>query len=65
MRQYFVINSVAGCLLLLASLGGCAQPLNREFSPPPEGNYTRFTYPDGSTKPSFEKLQAIRLGGGQ
>jgi hypothetical protein len=34
-----------------------------------EGNYTRFTYPDGSveadgkSKPSFKKLQAIRLGG--
>jgi len=33
-----------------------------------KGNYTRFIYPDGnivadgSTKPSFEKLQTIRLG---
>ncbi|MDF3931165.1 hypothetical protein [Pseudomonas citronellolis] len=34
-----------------------------------EGNYTRFTYPDGSvvadgkSKPDFRKLQALRLGG--
>lgn len=34
-----------------------------------EGNYTRFTYPDGSVvadgdiQPDFDKLQAIRLGG--
>ena len=33
-----------------------------------EGNYTRFTYPDGSvvadgdSKPDFDKLQAIRRG---
>ncbi|WP_152227542.1 hypothetical protein [Pseudomonas sp. SCB32] len=36
-----------------------------------EGVYTQFTYPDGSkeadgsSKPSFEKLQAIRLGRGE
>ncbi|MDF3932534.1 hypothetical protein P3W75_07835, partial [Pseudomonas citronellolis] len=34
-----------------------------------KGNHTRFTYPDGSvladgdSKPDFDKLQAIRLGG--
>ncbi|MNZ10622.1 hypothetical protein D3C78_274700 [compost metagenome] len=43
MRQYFVVNSVMGGFLLLASLGGCAQPLNRDFSPPLGGETVSVT----------------------